>query len=115
MHTNDLPIELKRLQQMFDNDMTTIRDLLQMFVESLPDVSSRLETAIKAGDMESTYRIAHEMKGSCSNMGAAPLADMAKEIESMTRVGQMEWSQANVLYGKMPAEIERIRAFFRNL
>jgi CheY-like chemotaxis protein/HPt (histidine-containing phosphotransfer) domain-containing protein len=115
MHTNDLPIELKRLQQMFGDDMTTIRDLLQMFVESLPDVSLRLETAIKAGDMESTRNIAHEMKGSCSNMGAAPLAEMAKTIELMARTGDMEWSQANVLYGKMPAEIERIHAFFRNL
>jgi HPt (histidine-containing phosphotransfer) domain-containing protein len=100
---------------MFGDDMPTIRDLLQMFVESLPDVSSRLETAIKDCDMESTCRIAHEMKGSCSNMGAAPLAKMAKAIESMTRVGDMEWSQANVLYGKMPAEIERIHTFFRNL
>lgn len=105
------PVELNRLVKMFDDDKDTIRELLQMLADSLPDVSDRLNAAIRSRDVECTRVTAHEMKGSCGNMGADTLSGIASEIEMLARADSMDWSHADTLYGRIPAEIKRIQTF----
>ena len=112
---SDEPIAIKRLEKMFGDDRVTIRELLQILADSLPEVAERLHAAIQSRQVENTRLVAHEMKGSSGNMGATPLSEMAKEIEMMARSGSVDWSHADTLYGRIPVEIDRIRAFVKAL
>lgn len=109
--TTGQPINLARLQQMFGDDKAIINELLKIFVGTLEEAMARLQAAITARDGEISRATAHEMKGSCANMGSMPLSDLAKEIETMARTGEMNWSQAESLYGKMAAEVVRVKDF----
>ena len=108
-------IELNRLTEMFGDDKAIIVDLLTMFQESLVDINTRLSIAISDQNINKTRDVAHEMKGSCANMGANNLSELAKSLEMMAKAGNVDWSQANAIYGRMPPEIERISLFINNL
>lgn len=105
------PVALERLKQMFGDDKATIRNLLMMLADTLPDIAQRLHQTLHSGDLEAIRLTAHEMKGACANMGADILAEAAREIETMAKSGQWEGSRGDALYGTITAEIDRLRTF----
>jgi PAS domain S-box-containing protein len=112
LHPNvsDHEIDMSRLQGMFGDDKTLIHELLTAFLESLNDILARLGVATASRDTEETRKVAHELKGSCANMGAQRLSEIAFEIEMMAKSGSPDWSQAEALYGRMPAIVKRIKS-----
>ena len=56
-------------------------DLLIQFVESNTDAAERFHAHITAGDMLSSKRLIHSVKGSSAILGAKPLADAALTLE----------------------------------
>jgi PAS domain S-box-containing protein len=105
------PVALERLEKMFGDDKATIRNLLMMLADALPDIAQRLHDALQSDDLEAIRLTAHEMKGACANMGADILAEIAREIETMAKSGQWEGSRGDTLYGTITAEIDRLRTF----
>lgn len=57
-------------------------ELVQMFVDELPDRVEKITNALSSGDMESLQRIAHQMKGAVGSYGFDQLTEYAAALES---------------------------------
>jgi HPt (histidine-containing phosphotransfer) domain-containing protein len=57
-------------------------ELVQMFVDELPERVEMIESALSSGDMESLQRIAHQMKGAVGSYGFDQLTSYAAAVES---------------------------------
>lgn len=55
------------------------------------------------------YALAHELKGSASNMGAIRLAELSKEIEHAAQAE--DWSRVEELLRQIIDEVGNIAAF----
>ena len=53
----------------------TFKEVVTMCLQSLPEQSDLLETAISNDDAEQVFNIAHRLKSSCGSIGAFGLAD----------------------------------------
>jgi HPt (histidine-containing phosphotransfer) domain-containing protein len=58
-----------------------VPQLIELFVDSTPPLLEELRTAVDSADDESVRRAAHKLKGSCQNIGAGFMAELAANIE----------------------------------
>jgi diguanylate cyclase (GGDEF)-like protein len=61
----------------------TLQQTIAPFLEDTPDYLSRLEQAVQDGDADIARAMAHSIKGSSGNLGAAALAQLSKEAEEL--------------------------------
>jgi two-component system sensor histidine kinase/response regulator len=55
--------------------------LVDLFADSTPPLLEELDRASGAGDAEGCRRVAHKLKGSCQNIGAARMAELCSALE----------------------------------
>jgi two-component system sensor histidine kinase/response regulator len=64
-------------------------DLARSFVARGADMLRRLADAVRSDDAGAAAHDAHALKGSAGNLGAARLADLAGELETLARRGEL--------------------------
>ena len=84
-------------------------NLLTAFLDDSEQRLRQLQASWQGGEAESLRRAAHSFKGSCSNMGAALLAEHCQALEDTAQRGQLEQA------GKLIEQIEREFAIVRVL
>lgn len=62
-----------------------LRDLLEMFVSTLPQRLQKLHQLAQEQDWEGLRRLAHQLKGAAGSYGYAPLSVTAAQLESVCR------------------------------
>jgi len=67
-----------------DADMT---DLLQSFVEQLPDRANAMRGAHETGDKARLRILAHQMKGAAGSYGFSPISEVCRELEAAVASG----------------------------
>jgi diguanylate cyclase (GGDEF)-like protein len=87
-------VEAVPLDQDFFNNLREIlgpalQHSVALFLEDTPTYLKQLEHAINQGDAESARAMAHSIKGSSGNLGAASLSQCAKEIEELALKQQL--------------------------
>jgi len=75
------PVELKRLRDIFGDEHEALCDTLSLFLEMMHSKLTALEAAIIAGDHQTMKNVAHDIKGSSSNIGADELARLSRQLE----------------------------------
>jgi len=80
--------------------------LLDVFAETTPPLVQALRDAAQRGDDTAVGRTAHELKGSCRNMGAVAMADVCVAIERGDTGGA---EAADALGDVLPRTLERLR------
>ncbi|WP_462379117.1 Hpt domain-containing protein [Pseudomonas sp. Marseille-QA0892] len=84
------------LPHLDDDVMATLADVMEdeypVLLETfLTDSEERIRMLLDAaGDLEALRRAAHSFKGSSSNMGAALLADLCRQLETASRQGDAD-------------------------
>jgi signal transduction histidine kinase/HPt (histidine-containing phosphotransfer) domain-containing protein/AmiR/NasT family two-component response regulator len=68
---------LKRL----DGDTELFQRFCQMFLEEIPEIIAKLETALQQDDFQELYKRAHYLKGSAAIIGAEKAATSAAQLE----------------------------------
>jgi HPt (histidine-containing phosphotransfer) domain-containing protein len=68
----------------------SLDEVLQTFIDYVPDQINELSMAVNNGDAESVFNLAHKMKSSSSSIGALGLAHTAEQIELIGRAGSTE-------------------------
>lgn len=68
---------LKRL----DGDTELFQKFCQMFLEEIPEIIVKLETALQQDDFQELYKCAHYLKGSAAIIGAEKAATSAVQLE----------------------------------
>jgi diguanylate cyclase (GGDEF)-like protein len=62
----------------------SIENAIYPFLEDMPNYLDQMEQAAHSGHWQQLRRAAHAIKGAAGNLGAGPLAAVAKEIEERT-------------------------------
>ncbi len=65
-------------------------DVVSMCLQSLPEQTNLLGTAISNNDAEQVFNIAHRMKSACGSIGAFGLAEKAETLELIGRDGSTQ-------------------------
>ena len=70
-----------------------LQQVIGIYLESCPDLLSRLHDAVSKGDAERMRKSAHSLKSSSANVGAAQLSSLCKELEYMGRDHTVEGAE----------------------
>ena len=73
--------------KMVGGDEETFRELLADFVDKLPEKTNGIEKCLAEKDMDGLSRIAHNIKGVSSNLGALQLYEYAARLEKSASEG----------------------------
>ncbi len=71
------------MAELFEGDDKQLGiELVEMFLSEMTSKLSDLRTALAEGQEGRVKKLAHSIKGSCSQMGADSMADLARQLES---------------------------------
>jgi|GEM_PF-1060963 FOG: HPt domain len=99
----DRAIALERV----DGDLELLREVVKLFLDETPALMRSLRTAIERGDCKAVERVAHSLKGSAANFGAAGVVNAARRLEELGRSGTTEG--ASELLQLLEAALEELR------
>jgi HPt (histidine-containing phosphotransfer) domain-containing protein len=80
---------------------------VNLFFEEVPLQLEALRQAVESGDAPSVERIAHTLKGSCTNMGATRMASLCAKLRDAG--ASEDLSSSSELLKRLEAEFERVR------
>jgi CheY-like chemotaxis protein/HPt (histidine-containing phosphotransfer) domain-containing protein len=86
-----------------------LRKIISLYFDQAERLKHELRAAVTAGDPAALERAAHILKSSSAGLGAAPLAAMFRELETMGRKGAL--AGAGEILAVLEREYERVRAF----
>jgi two-component system, sensor histidine kinase and response regulator len=75
-------IDSARMRTFREDYPDIVDQLLQLFLESTPELLEELHEAVDGADAAALKRAAHKLKGSCQNIGATFMATLCLELES---------------------------------
>ena len=77
--------QLQNLRDLAAGDDQFLKNVFGAFLPQLELTPRALRQALEAGFYEKAADLAHSLKGSASNVGAAEVARISQEIERLTR------------------------------
>jgi CheY-like chemotaxis protein len=81
--------------------------LIAVFLENTPTIITELRRALEEGAAPNVARLAHTLKGSCSNFGARRMRELCVELEELGGTGSLEG--AAVLVDEVEKEFGLVR------
>jgi len=106
--TENCPIEMSRMLDLFDGDEEIIEELLSVFYDSLVPLKIKLAEVV-SNRTTTVNAVAHEIKGSAYNVGAVKLGDLAQKLEIAGQ--QQNWSEIDTLTEHIQIELDCIKQF----
>ncbi|HEY1726982.1 MAG TPA: Hpt domain-containing protein [Candidatus Baltobacteraceae bacterium] len=76
-----ISLDEDRLMSVCGGDSDAALALLQLAADSVRDLIERMRYALDQGDINELGIIAHELRGSCSSVGATEIASLASALE----------------------------------
>jgi len=65
-----------------DGDRELLEEISQYFIETAPQQITRIESALKSGDMGTIEREAHSLKSAAGSVGAKKLQESSRQVEA---------------------------------
>ena len=88
-------------------EKTFFNELFEVFDKSLPETLKEMNKALKVQEREVLSRIAHRLKGSSYQLGAARLSEICGKLESLA-LEQTTWETLNSLCDDIRHECQRV-------
>ena len=107
------PIDEERIVELRESVSSAFGQMIEAYLEDLPDLTSSLEEAVNNKDYEQTQHYAHSIKGSSKNFGAVELAEVAKELEDLAKAQDLH--DAHTLVIAIFEETERVIEYLSKL
>jgi HPt (histidine-containing phosphotransfer) domain-containing protein len=76
-----MPLDEERLMSVCGGDREAAYNLLQLAADSSRDLIERMRFALDQNDVAEMGVIVHELRGSCSSVGANEIAALASSLE----------------------------------
>jgi PAS domain S-box-containing protein len=105
------PIDLNRMLDLFDGEEEIVEELLDVFYHSIDNLKTKLTTAVEEKS-QNVKIMAHEIKGSASNVGATTLSTLSENLE--IAVQKQDWTQINELAMQIDFEFNHLKQFIEN-
>jgi PAS domain S-box-containing protein len=81
-------------------------ELLALFADTTPALLEELRAAVERHDPQAVARTAHELKGSCRNMGAVAMGELCASLE---RGGTDRAAAVDALHDLLPRTVDGVR------
>jgi len=104
------PIDLATALNAVDGDRALLREVIEVFCEDYPSRVVELREAIGQSTAPQLGAAAHSLKGALSIFGRTAAYDLAQELETRGRTGQLDGAAA--VLDMLEQELTRIRARF---
>lgn len=78
-------IDLTYLREYSDNDIDFIRDMIELYLENIPESLESIENSLKAQEYAEIASSAHKIKPSMIFMGLSSAKDLCIEIENLAK------------------------------
>ena len=105
-HVNhDTLAEIRSLTEPGEAD--PLIELVDLFLGDTPDQLNGLRAALAAEDAAALHEVAHTLKGSCSNLGAEPMADLCRTLDQAAKAGFL--ASAGTLIDQIEAEFAEVK------
>ncbi len=88
--TADGPLDSRLFRELQETIGEAIAEVVELFLEDTPKYIKAITEAISARETDAATRLAHTIKGSASNLGAAALASVCKELECAGTTGDTQ-------------------------
>jgi two-component system sensor histidine kinase/response regulator len=82
-------------------------EVIDLFLGDTPGQLQRLREALVAQDHARLHEVAHTLKGSCSNLGAAAMADLCRTLDQAVMAGFL--ASTGTLIERLEAEFAEVR------
>ena len=73
-----------------EGEADVLAEILQLFLDEVPKKMLALQEAVNAGEAQEAARVAHSLKGSSGNIGAAAMMDLCRRIDDLARAGNLD-------------------------
>lgn len=87
-------IDFPLLDDYFDADQEAITHLLKLFVNTTNTIMEKLHSAVTQQASGAVYALAHELKGSCGNIGIERMSHIAGALESASMANDWPLSES---------------------
>jgi two-component system, sensor histidine kinase and response regulator len=89
-HGSHSPCHLTDALKSLDGDKSFLRQLIQVFIDTVPERLKSLELAIESGDRQLISDVSHSIKGSVSYFLADPAYEAAHRLEIICQTGERQ-------------------------
>jgi PAS domain S-box-containing protein len=101
-----LPIDLKVLGQLLNNDPAKIAKFAQKFVNTSRAALTEMQTAYESGDLERLAGLCHKQKSAAASVGARSSTALYEALEAASKAGDRQQLQA--LLTRLPPLLEQV-------
>jgi len=103
------PINLTQLEEFYEPQ--DLREILDLFVGNTEAMLGRIKTSIEKKGHSALAKIAHELKASCSSIGAKQMSKLCLCLEQAA--GQEDWLEAQETYLAIVRSFDEIRKYLQ--
>src|SRR5690606_15498865 len=107
--SNNVPVNLSRLNELTDGDPEFTRELVETFIASGEQVLEEARAALAMLDRVNLSRIAHKLKGASANIHAEPLRSLSNTLEM--QASSLDPASLDQLVTQLAGELERAKQF----
>jgi HPt (histidine-containing phosphotransfer) domain-containing protein len=86
----------RQLEEDFGGDIPMVLMVLDVFIETVPDLLAKLKAALDQSDISAAGRVSHSLKGALAQVQAEIPRDLAFEIEQACKTGDLKAAAAPV-------------------
>ncbi len=101
------PAALDELLSMLGGEFDYLVELIDSFLEDVPQLLAELEYSLENGDAAGVRRVAHSLKSNGADLGATDFFSLCKELEMMGKEGMID--DAGDLVAQIVTEYERVK------
>lgn len=109
----DSPVDMKKAMSRVGNDMAFYKEMVNEFVNYVPEKLNLISDGIKAGDFDAIQKNAHNIKGAAGNLSAVRLYSLSLELENKGKAKNI--SGAEDLVAELKREMERLKGFIAKI
>ncbi len=79
------PVDLATLLTRVENDWDLLHEMIELFLDSSPQLLAEIEAGLARQDCQSVERTAHALKGAMQSISAVPAAQAAATLEAFAK------------------------------
>lgn len=98
------PATYNEIKDLMDDSMG---EFVETYLTNSPQLISKMEQALTAGNAEDVFHNAHQLKGGSGSIGALKLADLALNIETIGKAGSTEGIEP--LLAELKNEFQKVK------
>jgi signal transduction histidine kinase/HPt (histidine-containing phosphotransfer) domain-containing protein/FixJ family two-component response regulator len=106
-------LDLTALTDVFGDDLETVKEILNEFIEPSNDCCREIEEAFASQSASGVAAAAHKLKSSSRSVGANELADMCTELEFAGK--NDDWGKINEIMPHLPGVMRQVSQYIENM